>query len=151
MHVNIRRASSEEVIDLRHRVLRAGLGRETAIFHGDDAATSIHVVAVGAGDETIACATLHLNEWQDAPAWQLRGMAVAPGLQGQGIGSQLLAALESAAAQSEVNQLWCNARTPAAKFYEKHGWRVVSEPFDIPTAGPHVKMIKAISRPSISR
>lgn len=37
--------------------------------------------------------------------------------------------------------VWCNARTSAIGFYEKLGWQVVSEPFDVLTAGPHVKMV----------
>jgi predicted GNAT family N-acyltransferase len=149
--IRIRRASAAEVVDLRHEVLRAGLPRETAIFPGDDAATSIHVFAVDDNGRAVGCGTLHLNEWQNKPSWQLRGMAVAPTHRGQAIGAQLLAALESAVAASDVHQLWCNARTPAAEFYRKHGWEIVSEPFEIPTAGPHVKMIKTISRSSTSR
>ena len=41
--------------------------------------------------------------------------------------------------------LWCNARTPAVGFYENMRWRVVSAPFEIPTAGPHVKMVKRLT------
>jgi len=40
--------------------------------------------------------------------------------------------------------LWCNARVPAVGFYESLGWRVVSERFEIPTAGPHVKMVRRL-------
>ena len=141
----IRRALLEEIVDLRHRVLRAGLPRESAIFPADDGPTAIHVAAVEA-DEVVGCATLHLNEWQGKPAWQLRGMAVTPSHQRSGVGAKLLIAMETAAGESDVHELWCNARTPAAKFYERNGWQIVSEPFDIPSAGPHVKMIKTISQ-----
>jgi hypothetical protein len=42
--------------------------------------------------------------------------------------------------------LWCNARRtiPAAGFYQKQGWTIVSDIFEIPTAGPHVKMSKRL-------
>jgi GNAT superfamily N-acetyltransferase len=72
-------------------------------------------------------------------------MAVAPGHQERGIGSKLLLVVDNTVAATTITQLWCNARTPAAPFYQKHGWQIVSEPFDIPTAGPHVKMLKMIS------
>jgi GNAT superfamily N-acetyltransferase len=145
--VRIRRADAAEVIDLRHAVLRAGLPRETAIFPGDNDPSARHFVAVAADDgRVVGTLTLHLNRWGDAPAWQLRGMAIDPGLQARGIGAQLLhAAEESIAADSPPTlQLWCNARVPARRFYEQHGWRVASDEFDVPTAGPHVKMIKRV-------
>ena len=41
--------------------------------------------------------------------------------------------------------LWCNARVPYVPFYEAMGWRVVSGQFEIPTAGPHVKMLKRLA------
>jgi len=142
---HIRRAAASEVIDLRHAVLRAGLPRETATFPGDDDAAARHFVAEQDG-RIVATLTLHLNRWGDQAAWQLRGMAVEPALQGSGIGAQLLLAAErSVLDDSPTHQLWCNARVPAVRFYEKHGWTVVSDPFDVPTAGPHVKMIKRLA------
>ena len=36
--------------------------------------------------------------------------------------------------------MWCNARTPAVGFYQRHGWVVASEEFEVKTAGPHFKM-----------
>ena len=142
--LQIRRATAAEVVDLRHAVLRAGLPRETAIFVGDYDPTARHFVATQ-GDRIVGCATLHLNRWRDQPAWQLRGMAVAPDHQRGGVGAQLLLAIEeSVRDDSPTRQLWCNARVPAVAFYQKHGWSVASDVFDVPTAGPHVKMIKGL-------
>ncbi len=59
-----------------------------------------------------------------------------------GVGRQLLRFIETELKFDQDNRtLWCNARVPAAPFYQKLGWRIVSEVFDIPTAGPHVRMI----------
>lgn len=143
--VLLRDVALDEIIDLRHENLRQGLPRDTAIFEGDRLPTSRHVAA-SIGGRVIGCATVHLNEWAGRPAWQLRGMAVAPDARGRGIGQALLEFLESALrAESPVRQLWCNARTPAVGFYERQGWRVVSEVFEIPTAGPHVRMTKRLA------
>lgn len=139
----IRRVDLEQIIDLRHAVLRAGLPRSTAIFEGDRRADARHYGAFD-GASLIGCVTLHLNAWEGSPAWQLRGMAVAPPHQSRGVGRQLLGFLERDLAESPVRQLWCNARVPAAGFYQKLGWAVVSDPFDIPTAGPHVKMTRRL-------
>jgi GNAT superfamily N-acetyltransferase len=141
----IRRASAEEIFDLRHAVLRHGLPRETAIFPGDDATTARHYAAI-AGDRIIGCATLHLNQWNGRPAWQLRGMATDPDFRGVGTGSALIDFFEAEILSDPTapRQLWCNARVPAAGFYQKLGWQIESEVFDIPTAGPHVKMSKLL-------
>jgi GNAT superfamily N-acetyltransferase len=143
----IRPAAAGEVIDLRHAVLRAGLPRDTAVFAGDDDPAARHFVAI-LDDRIVGCVTLHPSQWEGRPAWQLRGMAVEPGLQGSGVGRALLEAVEesvrgdSAESDSPMAMLWCNARVPAIGFYRRHGWDVVSQPFVVPTAGPHVKMIK---------
>jgi GNAT superfamily N-acetyltransferase len=143
----VRPARWEEIVDLRHAVLRQGLPREEAIFPGDDAATSRHCGAFCA-DVVVGCATFHASEWESEPAWQLRGMATLPEFRGKGVGRAVLEAMEAdfevAGHPPAGTLLWCNARTPAVGFYETMGWRVVSERFEIPTAGPHVKMIKRL-------
>jgi predicted GNAT family N-acyltransferase len=142
--IEIRRASPHEVIDLRHEVLRQGLPRAEAINPGDDAETTRHFVAIQ-DEKVVGCVTLLLNEWQGEVAWQLRGMGVAPALQRSGIGRRLLDTVEASVLSDRPScVLWCNARTTATDFYEKSGWAVASEVFEIPTAGPHVKMIKRL-------
>lgn len=134
----------DRILDLRHAILRAGLPRETAIFAGDEAASSLHVSAVRGG-EVVGCASFHLNEWQGRPAYQLRGMATAESVRRQGVGRRMLAFAEGELlARNITRQLWCNARVPAVEFYQAMGWRVESEVFEIPTAGPHVRMAKEL-------
>ncbi len=93
----------------------------------------------------VACASMLLNQWLDEPAWQLRGMATAPDSRGTGLGRAVVAFIESDIRTTQsVRLLWCNARVPASRFYLKMGWQVVSEEFEIPTAGPHVRMVKRL-------
>jgi GNAT superfamily N-acetyltransferase len=142
----VRAAKLDEIVDLRYDVLRAGLPREAAIFDGDSAHTSRHYGAFVDG-RNIGCATLHLNHWLDEPAWQLRGMATAPDFRSAGVGRELLSFLEAdLLATHPVHLLWCNARVPAIRFYQRSGWQIVSEEFEIPTAGPHVRMVKRLPR-----
>ena len=89
----IRAVSVDQVIDLRHEMLRQGLPREEAVFAGDEADTAIHLAAI-AGEAIIGCVTLHLNEWRGEPAWQLRGMACRGDWQNRGVGRQLVEAAE---------------------------------------------------------
>lgn len=138
----IRIARIEEILDLRWTILRAGLPREAAHFDGDDEPTTHHFAAF-AGTEAVACATFLRRPFDDHPGWQLRGMAVRADWQSRSVGARLLNFAERfVLAQDHSKLLWCNARVPAARFYERHGWKIISDPFEIPHAGPHVKMIK---------
>ncbi len=146
--ITCRRVAVAEILPLRHRILRPGLPFETARFDGDDDPGTRHYAAVSGG-EPVACLSLMPSEWEGQPAWQLRGMATDSGEQGRGLGRQLLErALAEAASDHPERGFWCNARTSAVGFYEKLGWRVVSEPFDVPTAGPHVKMVWQAATPA---
>jgi GNAT superfamily N-acetyltransferase len=137
--VDIAPASTADVIDLRHQVLRAGLPRDTAHFDGDNESTTRHWVARRA-DQIVGIVTVVARPFPDGdgPAWQLRGMAVHPSHQRVGIGAALLRVVEDAVAEP----MWCNARTTAQRFYASHGWQAVGDTFDIPTAGPHVRMVR---------
>lgn len=139
------RATIDQIVDLRHVILRQGLPRESAIFAGDDRADARHYAAFSK-DSPICCLTLHVSLWEGQAAWQLRGMATASDWQDRGVGNALMDWMEAELRKdpSTPRLLWCNARVPAKRFYEKRGWRIASEQFDIPTAGPHVKMTKTL-------
>ena len=137
---------AEAVIDLRHAVLRQGLPRAAAVFDGDDAARHYAVVD---GDQVVVCLSMMLNPLpaaygaSSAKTYQLRGMASAEQVRGQGFGRQLMEFMES---DLEADVLWCNARRVAIPFYEKCAWQIISEEFEIPQAGPHVVMKKDMVR-----
>jgi GNAT superfamily N-acetyltransferase len=137
------RVAGEAIIDLRHRVLRGGLPRQSAIFSGDDHPKTVHL-AVSENGEIVGCATMMASQWEDEEAMQVRGMAVEPEYRGRRIGEALLVEIEQLAAQRRIGILWANCRTPAMGFYLKAGWSRASEEFEIPTAGPHFKMIRRL-------
>lgn len=146
--ITIRRVSIDLIIGLRHRILRAGLPVEAAQFPGDNEVSTWHIGLFYSAPpdenvQVVSCASFMLNSYKEEPAWQLRGMATDGPHQGKGFGGRLLACAEAAILkQSNVRRFWCNARVPAIPFYERHGWVVDSDVFDIPTAGPHRKMFK---------
>lgn len=141
----VRRVSADAVIDVRHRVLRQGMPRESAVFEGDDEPTAIHLGAFDSNGTIVGCVSLLRREWKGEPAWQMRGMAVDESLRKSGVGAALLAEVDRIIAASDFSkQNWCNARLVAKGFYERHGWKVESELFDIPHAGPHHVMSKRL-------
>lgn len=143
--IEIRQVPVSDVLDLRWRILRAGLPKSAAHFEGDDEPTARHFAAIRNG-RVVGCLTMLQRSWKAAPAWQLRGMAVDPICQKAGVGRRLLDAIEQVVRTEPFSlQIWCNARAPARRFYEKAGWIVESDEFDIPTAGPHFKMAKKLA------
>lgn len=142
--VELRPAVLEEIVDLRHAVLRHGLPRSAAIFDQDAEPATRHYAAF-AGGRAVCCATFHLNAWEGEPAWQLRGMATDAAFRDRGLGKAILRMAEDGVRDaSPVRLLWCNARLPASAFYLAQGWVIRSDEFDIPTAGPHYRMTKRL-------
>jgi len=138
--IQVRLVPVTRIIDLRHRILRAGLPRSTANFPGDDDPGAIHLAAFD-DEQIIGCATLHRKT---ASEYQLRGMAVEKAHQSRGVGAILLAEAEKIAAENRAETIWANCRTPAVPFYKKHGWQTISDEFVVETAGPHFKMSKSL-------
>lgn len=108
-----------------------------------------YAVEVHRGDEQIAVGWVA----PDGPpgAWRVRGMATAPHARGRGAGAMVLEALVRRAAEHGAGCVWCNARTPARGFYERGGFRVRSEEFELPGIGPHVVMSLRLPRTEIDQ
>ena len=141
--LTIGQARIDQIIGLRHAELRTGMPPESARFEGDDAPTTFHFGAFCDG-VNIGCASFMLNSYNGQPAYQLRGMATRRDLARRGVGRLLLAMAEQTIlAQTVIRQFWCNARQPAVGFYQKQGWVIDSDLFEIPTAGPHFRMKKS--------
>lgn len=154
--IDVTDARPDEVVDLRHRVLREGRPRETAVFEGDDEPRTRHWVARQA-DRIIGVVTVLERPFPapdtlepthgPPPLRQLRGMATDPAWRGRGVGRAMLEAVE----QQLDEPLWCNARTSAAAFYLRHGWRQVGPAFEIPEVGLHVRMVRDPSQRVVAR
>lgn len=75
--------------------------------------------------------------------WRLRGMASEPALQGRGLGGRVLdfgiaeLARRLAARGEPSAALWCNGRTGAQRFYERHGFQAIGALFETPGTGSH--------------
>jgi predicted GNAT family N-acyltransferase len=74
---------------------------------------------------------------------QLRQMAVSNDVQGQGIGSAIVAFAEKTALAHQFTTLMMHARKEAVPFYLKCGYTITSEEF-IEVTIPHVEMQKKL-------
>lgn len=145
--IEVRPITAAETIAVRWPILRPGFPRETAIFEGDDAPQTCHFGSFLDG-QLCGVASIYLVTLPERPAvenaWQLRGMATLPEVRGTGAGRALLTACEDAARSRGAAFIWCNARVSASEFYRKHGWDILGEEFDIPTVGPHYRMMRKL-------
>ena len=132
---------TEAVLPLRSEVLRAGKAFDDCIFPGDENETTFHLADIR-DEEAVCVATFHLQTHPGfaGKAYQLRGMATAPGFQGKGVGNQLVNFAIVYLRGQQVDYLWCNARKAAFSFYLGQGFEFISGEFDIPDIGPHRTM-----------
>ena len=131
----VRTVALERTRELRQAVLRPHEAVEQmARTESRDA------FAVGAfiGEELVSVGLIAPDG--EPGGWRIRGMATAPAARGAGAGTGVLEALVDHALAAGAQRIWCNARTPARHFYERAGFRVTSEGFELPMIGPHFVM-----------
>ncbi|MEW5875185.1 MAG: GNAT family N-acetyltransferase [Candidatus Zixiibacteriota bacterium] len=146
MRIRIRIISAHDVIGIRHAVLRPNQPVEQCTWPSDDAPTTAHFGAF-ADDEMVGIASIYLESQPDSPdpsAWRLRGMATLPEFRSQGVGGLLLSACIEHVENSGGTTIWCNARTPAVRFYERHGFECIGDEFQLPGIGPHYRMERKV-------
>jgi len=142
MTLSIRGATADDVVDVRHRILRKGRPRATAIFPGDERPDAHHWVAERDGAIVGVVSVLPAPmpepppDLAPIPGLQLRGMAILEHEQGRGIGAQLLEVVH----RDLPRRMWCNARIEVVGFYARHGWEAVGPIFHIPEIGQHRRM-----------
>ena len=142
----IRKITASETFSVRHPVLRPGKAIETCHFEGDALKSTRHF-GYFEGDSLAGVASLfHANSdlFPEIEQFQLRGMAVLPEYQKKGIGEKLVFQAEKEAKNRYGELMWFNAREIAVPFYEKLGYEIIGEPFDIGDIGKHLVMFKKL-------
>lgn len=104
-----------------------------------------NVIAVLAGDPAVAVAllTLRPNIWHEGPVGLVDEFYVAPGSRGLGIGSALLAAVESITHERGGRLIEIavdGADTDARRFYERHGYTDTGSRQDQPSLYYHHRL-----------
>ncbi len=139
--------TSRETIDLRSRILRPGLSVTDCHFPDDDSPSCFHL-GVFDNAKLVCNGTFFQQGHEFFPnavmPYRLRGMATDGAQQGTGLGRMLIAAGMLELEKRHCDLLWFNARVSAEIFYEKLGFKVMGDLFDIPTVGSHKIMFKTL-------
>jgi GNAT superfamily N-acetyltransferase len=141
-----------DILGLRHAVLRPGLPREAAVFPEDDLPEAVHIAAYDGDSPTVlGCGSFFPEPFPHAGAggpsgraFRIRGMASDPDTRGRGYGAAVLTAGEAEARRRGAEVMWCNGRTVARGFYERHGYAVSGEEFVIDGVGPHFVFVRTL-------
>lgn len=141
----IKYVTTEETLDLRNRVLRNNAGPDKCVFPTDDTEGNFHLGRFE-DDQLVSIATFYPEDCagRAGAGFRLRGMATDPDFMGRGYGSDLIKFAINELRSANASYIWCHARSSARGFYEKLGFEVISEEFEIPEIGPHFDMIKII-------
>ncbi|WP_253736854.1 GNAT family N-acetyltransferase [Halohasta salina] len=119
---------------IRYAVFVDEQGVDVAIEWDDHETVAEHVLLV---DEGRPIGTARVRRVGDA--LKCERIAVRKSARGAGWGGRLMAVCETIARERGVDACILHAQQRVAEFYRRHGYRVVSEPFE--EAGiPHVEM-----------
>jgi len=132
-------------VPLRQKVLRPHQTFAQMSQDGDNDPETAFFAAYDAAHQVVGTASVRreASPWGE-PGWRLRGMATEPELRGRGIGAAVLARGFEHVARLGGGLLWCNARIPAQRFYEREGFVTRGEPWVDPDIGPHIVMHRQV-------
>ena len=141
----IEHVNRDEIIALRHAVLRPGLPVETVHYPEDESPEIFHLADRDADGSIISCVSFFRDDRDGRPAWRFRGMATVPERRSAGVGGRLLEAAVVEVARRGGELVWCNGRVTAAAFYQRHGFVVDGDEFALPpTYLPHYVFVRAL-------
>jgi ribosomal protein S18 acetylase RimI-like enzyme len=142
--ITVERVDAEVTYPLRQRVLRPGRPPAAARFAIDDDPSTASFAARTPDGEVVATVVVYPEPCPWLPgrpgAWRLRGMATAPERRGRGIGTRVLRTALAHIAAAGGDLVWCHARVPAQRLYERAGFRPRGTPWNDPEIGPHIAM-----------
>ena len=111
--------------NLRYEVLRKPWGQPLGSERDEREETSIHRMIIdNKTGNALAVGRLQFNSEDEA---QIRYMAVADDLQGKGLGSQIISALEDVAREKGIQRIILSARENALQFYKSNGYEIVKK------------------------
>jgi len=144
--IEIKKITAFETIIVRHPVLRPGRPIESCHFDGDDLLSTSHfgLFLENQLAGVISAFKAQNKLFSEENQYQIRGMAVLSEFQKKGFGEALLEYCENEIRLKSGNLIWFNARETAIGFYEKSGYEILGDPFEIPDVGPHYILFKVI-------
>lgn len=129
----------EESIDLRNELFRKPWGLD---IRDEDLSQDENMLMFGAYDGDTLIGTIFLAHGEKNIGI-IKSVTVDKKYQGTGLGRYLMNYIEDVAREKGYKEAKLMGRVSVQVFYEKLGYKVISEPYDYKTI-PHVDMIKKL-------
>jgi ribosomal-protein-alanine N-acetyltransferase len=146
LNLSLKIVKSDDLLNLRSKILRNNLDPNLCRFPGDKEINSFHIGAFN-GNTLIGGVSVMKNECKkkELPnCFQLRGLFVDKEFQHNGIGKTIVNFVENRLRDSGVNYLWMNARESAVLFYLKLNYSNSKISYVINEVGLHYLMYKKL-------
>ncbi|MFB9055110.1 GNAT family N-acetyltransferase [Formosa undariae] len=145
-HLTLKQIDAQETYKVRLPVLRPGRPIEDCEFNNDSHIDTFHLGLYFNADLIGVVTFMKTNNeaFPESKQYQLRGMAILQDYQGLKYGDILVEAGDSLVKERQGILIWLNAREIAVKFYERNGFTISGNPFNIPSVGTHYMMYKTI-------
>ena len=146
MNLSLKIVKSDDLLNLRSKILRNNLDPNLCRFPGDKEINSFHLGAFN-GNTLIGGVSVMKNECKkkELPnCFQLRGLFVDKEFQHNGIGKTIVNFVENRLRDSGVNYLWMNARESAVLFYLKLNYSNSKISYVINEIGLHYLLYKKL-------
>jgi predicted GNAT family N-acyltransferase len=144
--MEVKQIDAKDTHELRHKILRYDLPKDSCNYPGDDDDGTFHLGAY-VDDKLVSVASFYIDNHPDIKdefQYRLRGMATLEEHRKNGYSLALLQTALPLIEKNNIQTLWCNARSSAAGFYEKVGFEKISDEFEIEGIGPHFLMVKKV-------
>ncbi|MBT4836191.1 MAG: GNAT family N-acetyltransferase [Methylococcales bacterium] len=131
-----------DILEIRQKLLRPTGTLENCIFPEDNDISTIHFASYLQQNITSIVSLIN-SPFPHKPSsndWQIRAMATLPEYRKMGYATSLLEQCILHSTSKQSNTLWCNARRHAVSFYQKFGFVMIGEEFNISDVGPHFLM-----------
>lgn len=146
MNLSLKIVKSEDLLNLRSKILRNNLDPNLCRFPGDTDIKSFHVGAFS-GNTLVGGVSVMKNKCKKKKlpnCYQLRGLFVDKEFQYNGIGNTIVNFVENRLRDIGVNYLWMNARESAVLFYLKLNYSNSKISYVINEIGLHYLMYKKL-------
>ena len=139
----IKELLSTDIRKLRHKVLWPHKDSFVdCVIEPDMIETTFHMGAIE-NDIVVGTSTFLVEkneEFKNHSQYRLRAMATSPSVRGKQVGRQIIEASIAKLKKMNIDLLWCDARLEATGFYERLGFKMKGEIYNVPEIGPHKLM-----------
>lgn len=143
----LRELDISDIKVLRHEVLWPHKNSHLeCVIEPDSIETTFHMGAIE-NNKTVGTSTFLVeknDQFKSDNQYRLRAMATCPSVRGKQVGRRLIELSIEKLKQMKVDLLWCDARIEATGFYEKLGFQMKGQIYEVPNIGPHKLMFKEL-------